>query len=298
MSEFRSSASKIVLESYDDLFEERGYITNDYVGQVREISLDEIHEFKNHPFRVTDDEKMDELVASIKEYGVLTPGIVRPREEGGFELLSGHRRKHALRRLGRVVMPVIITHYSDDEATITMVDANIQREDILPSEKAKAYKMKYDAMKHQGSKAGGLSLDIIGEWAGESGKTVQRYIWLTRLDDKLLRLVDDKKIGFAQGVDLSFLTNEQQTWLVGIFEEQKIVISTTQSSILKKLAKSGALTLDKVKEVLLGLKVRHTRFVLNGEKVRQYFPVNYSKDDIENILYELLEEWHKAHKGV
>lgn len=173
----RGSADKIKLSSFDDLFgtQEAGTGTE----QVQEIPLCELHEFRGHPFKVLDDEKMQETVESIKNYGVLMPGIARPRAEGGYEIIAGHRRRHGCELAGLSTMPMFVRDYTDDEATIIMVDTNIQREDILPSEKARAYSMKYEAMKHQGKKGAGNSLDEVGEAAGESGKTVQRYIWLS-----------------------------------------------------------------------------------------------------------------------
>lgn len=177
------SAAKVKLNSYDDLFGTAEVQAD--MGQVQEIPLSELHDFKGHPFKVLDDEKMQETVESIKNYGVLMPGIVRTRAEGGYEIIAGHRRKHGCELAGLSTMPVFVKEYSDDEATVIMVDTNIQREDILPSEKARAYAMKYEAIKHQGRKGGGNSLDEVGEAAGESGKTVQRYIWLARLSDEL-----------------------------------------------------------------------------------------------------------------
>lgn len=200
------SAAKIKLNSYDDLFGSSEIQANtDY---VQEIPLSELYEFKGHPFKVLDDEKMKETVESIKNYGVLMPGIARKRAEGGYEIIAGHRRKHGCELAGLSTMPMFVRDYSDDEATVIMVDTNIQRKDILPSEKAKAYSMKYEAMKHQGKKGSGSSLDEVGEAAGESGKTVQRYIWLARLSDELLNMVDKKRIGLVQGVDISFLTEQ------------------------------------------------------------------------------------------
>lgn len=177
------SAAKVKLNSYDDLFGTAEVQAD--TGQVQEIPLSELHDFKGHPFKVLDDEKMQETVESIKNYGVLMPGIVRTRAEGGYEIIAGHRRKHGCELAGLSTMPVFVKEYSDDEATVIMVDTNIQREDILPSEKARAYAMKYEAIKHQGRKGGGNSLDEVGEAAGESGETVQRYIWLARLSDEL-----------------------------------------------------------------------------------------------------------------
>ena len=187
------SAAKVKLNSFDDLFGTEQPQTG--TEQVQEIALSELHEFKGHPFKVLDDEKMQETVESVREHGVLMPGIARPMKDGGYEIIAGHRRRHACELVGLTTMPMFIRDYTDDEATIIMVDSNIQREDILPSEKAKAYRMKYDAMKHQGSKEGGLTLGELGEAAGESAKTVQRYIWISRLSDSLLDMVDAKKIG-------------------------------------------------------------------------------------------------------
>ena len=176
------SASKVKLNTFDDLF---GGAENTAGEQIIHAKLADLHTFKGHPFRVLDDEKMEETTESIGKYGVLVPGIVRPRAGGGYEMIAGHRRKRGSERAGLDTMPVIVRDYTDDEATIIMVDSNIQREDILPSEKARAYAMKYEAMKHQGSR-GGSTLDEVGEAAGESGKTVQRYVWLARLSDELL----------------------------------------------------------------------------------------------------------------
>lgn len=200
------SAAKVKLNSFDDLFGTEQLQTG--TEQVQEIALSELHEFKGHPFKVLDDEKMQETVESIKEHGVLMPGIARPMKDGGYEIIAGHRRRHACEIVGLDTIPMFIRDYTDDEATIIMVDSNIQREDILPSEKAKAYFMKYEAVKHQGQRGKGNSLDEVGETAGESAKTVQRYIYLAHLSDALLDMVDKKKIGIVQGVELSFLTEQ------------------------------------------------------------------------------------------
>ena len=280
----KSSASKIKLDTYDDLF---GNDTseNSSLEQIISVPLADLHTFKDHPFRVVDDEKMEETTESIKKYGVLVPGIARPRAGGGYEIIAGHRRKRGSE------MPVIVRNYTDDEATIIMVDSNIQREDILPSEKAKAYYMKYEAMKHQGSKSGGLTLDEIGEKARESGKTVQRYIWLSRLSDELLELVDNKKIGFMQGVDISFLTEEQQQWVLVILQEKMVTISTTQSGKLKEHGKKGELTLPMVRLILTEQKPKERKVIIKDDKISQYFPADYDSEDIESVIYQLLEEW-------
>ena len=190
-------------------------------------------------------------------------------------------------------MPMFVRDYTDDEATIIMVDTNIQREDILPSEKARAYSMKYEAMKHQGKKGTGNSLDEVGEAAGESGKTVQRYIWLARLSDELLEMVDKKKIGLVQGVDISFLTEQAQEWVQVIMEETGTNISTVQSAKLKEYGKKGELTMPMVRLILTEEKPRERKVTLKAEKISRYFPEEYSESEIENVIIELLEEWQK-----
>lgn len=287
----RGSADKIKLSSFDDLFgtQEAGTGTE----QVQEIPLCELHEFRGHPFKVVDDEKMQETVESIKNYGVLMPGIARPRAEGGYEIIAGHRRRHGCELAGLSTMPMFVRDYTDDEATIIMVDTNIQREDILPSEKARAYSMKYEVMKHQGKKGTGNSLDEVGEAAGESGKTVQRYIWLARLSDELLEMVDKKKIGLVQGVDISFLTEQAQEWVQVIMEETGTNISTVQSAKLKEYGKKGELTMPMVRLILTEEKPRERKVTLKAEKISRYFPEEYSESEIENVIIELLEEWQK-----
>ena len=189
---------------------------------------------------------------------------------------------------------MFVRDYSDDEATVIMVDTNIQREDILPSEKARAYAMKYEAMKHQGKKGSGSSLDEVGEAAGESGKTVQRYIWLARLSDELLDMVDKKKIGLVQGVDISFLTEQAQEWVQVILEETGAAISTHQSAKLKEYGKNGELTLAMVRLILTEEKPKERKVTIKGERISRYFTEEYSSEEIENIIYQLLEEWNAA----
>ena len=287
----RGSADKIKLSSFDDLFGTQEASTG--TEQVQEIPLCELHEFRGHPFKVLDDEKMQETVESIKNYGVLMPGIARPRAEGGYEIIAGHRRRHGCELAGLSTMPMFVRDYTDDEATIIMVDTNIQREDILPSEKARAYSMKYEAMKHQGKKGAGNSLDEVGEAAGESGKTVQRYIWLSRLSDELLEMVDKKKIGLVQGVDISFLTEQAQEWVQAIMEETGTNISTVQSAKLKEYGKKGELTMPMVRLILTVEKPRERKVTLKAEKISRYFPEEYSESEIEKVIIELLEAWQK-----
>lgn len=285
------SAAKVKLSSFDDLFG-----TSDGqagVEQVQEIPLSDLHDFKNHPFKVLDDEKMQETVESIKNYGVLVPGIVRPKAGGGYEIIAGHRRKHGCRLAGLTTMPVFIRDYDDDEATMIMVDTNIQREDILPSEKAKAYSMKYEAMKHQGKRGNKNSLAEVGEASGESVKTVQRFIWLARLSDSLLELVDKKKIGFVQGVDLSFLTEQMQECVQTVLEETNLSISKEQSARLKEYGKNGELTLPMVRLILEKEKSVERKVTLQQDRIKEFFTEDYSNADIENIIYQLLMDWKK-----
>lgn len=286
------SAAKIKMESFDDLF---GVSSAQEIGaeQIINAPLTDLYEFKDHPFRVVDDEKMEETTESIRLYGVLVPGIARPRAGGGYELIAGHRRKHGSERAGKTEMPIIVRNYSDDEATIIMVDSNIQREDILPSEKAKAYKMKYEAMKHQGKKSGRNTLDEVGEAAGENAKKVQRYIWLSRLSNELLDMVDNKKLGFSQGVDISFLAEEEQQWVQIIIEEQNCSVSTTQSAKIKEYGKSGELTLAMVRLILTEEKPKERKVTLKADKISKYFADDYSNEDIENVIIQLLDEWKK-----
>ena len=286
------SAAKVKLNSFDDLFGNNEMQTAG-VEQIINAPLAELHDFKNHPFHVVDDEKMEETTESIRQYGVLVPGIARPRAGGGYELIAGHRRKHGSQRAGKSEMPVIVRNYSDDEATIIMVDSNIQREDILPSEKAKAYQMKYEAMKHQGKKSGKNTLDEVGEAAGENAKKVQRYIWLARLSDELLDLVDTKKIGFSQGVDISFLSEEAQQWVEVIIEEQRCSVSTVQSGKLKEYGKSGELTLAMVRLILTEEKPKERKFTMKSDKIGRYFSDSYSNEEIEDIILSLLDKWKK-----
>lgn len=289
MSKTRSAA-KIKLSSYDDLLFAP---SADQAGteQVQEIPLSELYEFRGHPFRVLDDEKMEETVESIKSYGVLMPGIARPRAGGGYEIIAGHRRKHACGLAGLATMPMFIREYSDDEATIIMVDSNIQREDILPSEKAKAYRMKFEARKHQGCKGEKNTFDEIGEAAGESGKTVQRYIWLSRLREELLELVDNKRLGIVQGIDISFLSGEAQQWVLDTIWERDIAVSTLQAANLKEYGKQGELTLPMVRLILTEQKPKERKVTIRADKLNRYFPDTYTQEDIENTIYQLLEEW-------
>ena len=284
------SASKVKIEKFEDLFGGSAGQENS-AEQIINAPLADLHTFKDHPFRVVDDEKMEETTESIRQYGVLVPGIARPRAGGGYEIIAGHRRKRGSELAGKMEMPVIVRNYTDDEATIIMVDSNIQREDILPSEKARAYKMKYVAMKHQGKKSGKNTLDEVGEAAGENAKKVQRYIWLSRLSDKLLEMVDTKKLGFSQGVDISFLTEEAQQWVQAVIGEQGYNVSMVQSGKLKEYGKSGELTFAMVRLILTEEKPKERRVTLKADKISEYFAEDCTNEEIEGIIIQLLDEW-------
>ena len=240
---------------------------------------------------MADVEKMEETAESIRQYGVLVPGIARPREGGGYEIIAGHRRRRGSELAGKTEMPVIVRNYTDDEATIIMVDSNIQREDILPSEKARAYKMKYEALKHQGKKSGKTTLDEVGEAAGENAKKVQRYIWLSRLSEGLLAMVDGKKIGFSQGVDISFLSEEAQLWVQAVIEEKSCNVSMAQSAKIKEYGKSGELTLAMVRLILTEEKPKERKITIKADRISEYFSDSYSNEEIENIIISLLDKW-------
>ena len=284
------SASKVKIEKFEDLFGGSAG-QGSSVEQIINAPLADLHTFKDHPFRVVDDEKMEETTESIRQYGVLVPGIARPRAGGGYEIIAGHRRKRGSELAGKTQMPVIVRNYTDDEATIIMVDSNIQREDILPSEKARAYKMKYEAMKHQGKKSGKNTLDEVGEAAGENAKKVQRYIWLSRLSDELLEMVDTKKLGFSQGVDISFLTEEAQQWVQAVIGEQGCSVSMVQSGKLKEYGKSGELTFAMVRLILTEEKPKERKITIKSDKIGEYFSDSYSNEEIENIIISLLDKW-------
>lgn len=288
-------SNRIKLSSYDDMFsaENDGNATSEaktVEGQIVEIPLSELHTFENHPFRVVDDENMEEMVESVKEYGVLVPAIARPRAEGGYELISGHRRKHASELAGKDTMPVIVRDCDNDEAVVIMVDANIQREDILVSERAKAYQMKYEAMKHQG-KAQGISLKAMSEQAGESMKTIQRLSCIASLDEKLLAMVDEKKLGLRQGVDLSFIPQEQQKIVYEVISEMGVLLSQEQSARIKESFRKGYLNADFLKDYLSEKKPKPRKVVFNQKKLDNYFTPDMSNEDIEELIVKLLDEW-------
>ena len=283
------------------------------VAEVVNIALAELYPFPEQPFTVRDDESMQETAASIKEYGVLTPAIARPREGGGYEIISGHRRKRACELAGLDKMPVIVKDMDADTAVIMMVDSNLQRENILPSEKAKAYKMKLEAIKRQGARtdltsrqvAGKLeSSDIVGETTGESGRQIQRYIRLTELEPELQQLVDDKKIGFTPAVELSYLQPEEQKQLLEAIDSEQATPSLSQAQRMKKMSQAGELSGDKILEIMQEEKKPEQNrkeevtpdkesVSFSTEKLRKYFPRSYTPLQMENTIIRLLEAWQK-----
>lgn len=289
------SADKVKFTSYDDLF--GGNQKENTDGQIVRLSLCVLHPFKNHPFRVLDDDKMMEMVDSVKQYGVLVPGIVR-KDEHGYEIVAGHRRRRACELAGCLDMPVIVRELTDDEATIIMVDSNIQREDLFPSERAKAYRMKMEALSHQGIKGDGYTVDLIGQSANTTGRTVQRYIRLTYLHPELLELVDERKLCLLAAEKLSYLITEEQGWVLKVILEHKIALSSIQAETLKNESQAGNLTEEKVK-IILRQETKNTRrlsITISAKKVREYFPQEYTKKQMEDVIYELLTSWKDNHK--
>ena len=275
---------KIKLSTYSELVGDAG-------GEIIEVELSELYDFIGHPFRVVDDEPMQEMVESVRKHGVLVPGIVRHRKEGGYEIISGHRRKHACELAGLTTMPVLVKEYSDDQAVITMVDSNLQREDILPSEKARAYRMKYEAMKHPGTRTGGLSLDLLGEAAGESSKTVQRYLWLSRLTDDMMELLDRKRVTILCGIDISFLSEEEQDWVFGAITIDRMTVNQEKTKKLKAYSESGQLTRDMVRITLAERKTKHRKFAIREQVIAEFFDEDATNEDIEEVICSLLRRW-------
>lgn len=279
----KSIAGKIKINTFADIVGGDDTVITD-------VPIRDLHTFKDHPFRVIDDEKMDETVESIREYGVLIPGIVRPRQGGGFEIIAGHRRKRACEIIGLETMPVVIRNYTDDEAVVAMVDSNIQREDILPSEKARAYRLKFEAVKHQG-KEGGRSYDQIGEAAGDSAKTVQRYIALSNLSDELLERVDSKQIPIRAGIELSFLPEIEQAWVEEELSQTTAIMTPSKAATIRDLYKSRELTLATIRLILASEKPAPRKVTIKADRLSQFFPDYMSEQEIEETIYRLLEEW-------
>lgn len=302
----KSSAKKIELASVDDLFSTEEGRQDAKLEKIQEIPLSELHPFKNHPFKVKDDEAMMETADSIKQYGVLVPAIARPDPEGGYELVAGHRRHRASELAEKETMPVIVRDLDDDAATIIMVDSNLQRESLLPSERAFAYKMKLDAMKHQGERVdltcsqvgnkleGKKSSEILAEQVGQSKNQIFRYIRLTELISELMDMVDEKKIALSPAYELSFLKKEEQVDLLDAMDSEQATPSLSQAQRLKKYSQEGHLTLDMMR-VIMGEEKKSDldRVTFTSDTLRKYFPKSYTPQRMQETIIKLLEAWQK-----
>ena len=293
----------ISLTSYDDLFETDESRAESQLERVQNIPVRELIPFKNHPFKVLDDEAMLRTTESIAEYGVLTPLIARPLDHGGYEIISGHRRAHAAELAGLSEVPVLVRDMDDDAATVLMVDSNLQRENILPSERAFAYKMKLEAMKHQGSRSDltssqvGTKLrtdQVMAKELGESRNQIQRYIRLTNLVPDLLDLVDCKQISFNPAVELSYLSPEEQETFLQAMDEVQAAPSLSQAQRLKKLAQEGNFTMDAAREIMNEVKKGDLeRVTFRNEQLRRFFPRSYTAQQMQDTIIKLLDQWQK-----
>ena len=295
------SGANISLTSYDDIFSTE---ESRQTEQIQQIPITDLHPFKNHPFKVLDDEAMQRTVESVAQFGVLAPLIARPRPEGGYEIISGHRRQHAAELAGLKTLPVIVRNMSDEEAVIHMVDSNLQREHILPSERAFAYKMKLEAIKNQGARSdltsgqfvqkSKLSIEKVAEDAGEGYKTVQRYIRLTNLIPELLDLVDQKKISFNPAVELSYLTAAEQRDFLEAMQDTQNAPSLSQAQRIKKLSQEGKCTYDAMFDIMgEEKKAEMDRVTIKNEVLRKYFPRSYTPKQMQDTIIKLLEQWQK-----
>lgn len=298
--QMKSSAGKIEMTSFDDLFG-LGGAAGPESGGILEAALSELHPFKGHPFRVQDDDAMQEMAESVRAHGVLVPGIVRARPEGGYELVAGHRRKHASELAGLKAMPVIVRELDDDEAVLAMVDSNIQRENLLPSEKARAYKMKLDALKHQGAKGASRqvgekwSVEALSENSNDSARNIHRFIRLTELVPGFLRMVDDKKIAFNPAVELSYLAKDEQERLLGFMGELAAALSLEQAKRLKKYSQEGKLDGNVMDAVLREEKPAAAQFTIRRDRLKRYFPASCTPKQMEEVIFSLLETWKTEH---
>ncbi len=296
------SADKIQMSSFDDLFQVGEDTATGTSEKIREIAVCELYSFKNHPFKVSDDEKMEDMIQSVQEYGVLNPLLVRPRKTGGYELISGHRRKHACEKAGIKTVPCIVRELSDEEAVILMVDSNIQREELLFSEKAFAYKMKLEAMSRQGmrtditscqvgTKSGNRSDGELADKSGESARQIHRYIRLTELSKKLLDKVDNKQLPFGVGVEISYLDLTEQELLLKVMEKLAAVPNLAQAVKMKQLSKEKKLDETGMELILSQEKPLSGAFKLERKKLNEYFPKDYTEEQKTQIIYELLKKW-------
>ena len=298
-------SGNISLSSYDDIFQTDQSREEAQQERVQEIPLSELHPFKGHPFKVLDDDAMQKTVESITQFGVMTPAIARPRPEGGYELIAGHRRHHASELAGKETMPVIVRDMDDDAATILMVDSNLQRETLLPSERAFAYKMKQEAISRQLGRPkkegqvvpnyfGKKTSEIIAEGTGESYKNVQRYIRLTELIPELLNMVDEKKIAFNPAVELSYLKKEEQKDFLEAMNYAQATPSLSQAQRLKKFSQEGKCSLDAMCAIMSEEKKSELdKVTIKNDVLRKYFPKSYTPKQMEDTIIKLLEQWQK-----
>ena len=297
----QNKGGNISLASYDDIFS-TDRVKEDAGEKVQEVALTELHPFRDHPFKVLDDESMQKTVESIEQYGVLTPAIVRPRAEGGYELISGHRRAHASELAGKKTMPVIVRQMDDDAAVILMVDSNLQRENILPSERAFAFKMKLEALKHQGERSDitstqvvqTLSSEKVGEEIGVSRESVRRFIRLTNLIPDILNMVDDRTIAFNPAVELSYLQPEEQQNFLKAMDYGQTTPSLSQAQRIKKFSQEGKCTLEAMCAIMSEEKKADLdRVTLKNDVLKKYFPKNYTPKQMEDTILKLLDQWQK-----
>ena len=291
------------LSSYDDIFSTEESRQEEQREQVRQIPIGELFPFKNHPFKVLDDDSMSDTVESVKQYGVLSPLIARPRPKGGYEIISGHRRQHAAELAGLETLPVIVRQMDDDAAIILMVDSNLQREHILPSERAFAYKMKLDAMKNQGTRSDLTSTQVVsklrsneklGAENNQSRETVRRFIRLTNLIPELLDMVDNKTVSFNPAVELSYLSPEQQQEVIRAMDDTQNFPSVSQAKRIKKLAQDGTFTTETVVAIMGEEKKSEIDTVtIKNDTLRKYFPRSYTPKQMEDTIIKLLEQWQK-----
>ena len=295
--------ANVSLSSYDEIFSTEETRSQDNLEKIQNLPLAELHPFQNHPFKVVDDEAMQRTVESVARYGVLAPAIARPRPEGGYEIISGHRRLHAAELAGLKTIPVIVRNMDDDAAVIAMVDANLQRETILPSERAFAYKMKLEAMKHQGQRTDLTSrqvvgkleaADSVGQLSGDSGRQVQRFIRLTELIPELLDMVDQKQLSFNPAVELSYLSQPEQHDLLDAMDYAQSTPSLSQTQRLKKLSQEGTLDLGTMRTIMSEIKKPELgNITLKDATLRKYFPRSYTPRQMQETIIKLLEQWQK-----
>ncbi len=304
----REYGSNINLPSLDNLFSSEQERQDAKLEKIQILPLTELHPFRNHPFQVRDDDEMDKMVDSVKAYGVMTPAIVRPRQDGGYEIVAGHRRCHASQRAGVETMPCIVRDMDDDTAIILMVDSNCQREHILPSEKAKAYEMKLAAIKRQGQRRDltsgqvvqKLSVQEVADGSGEGYKTVQRFIRLNKLTPELMKMVDDGKLKTTPAVELSYLTPEEQEDFLSYMESEGCTPSLSQAQKLKEASKESVLTPEKIQHIMAAkppsVKPRDPQLMIPVAKVERYFPKGFTSDQMQQVIVKLLENYARAHQ--